>query len=113
MLINPHSTTKFPFIEESMYNMDENLAANHQPTIFRRMFSAFVPVLLVAIAYVDPGKWAAAVEGGARFKCDIVLLMLGFNFTAILCQYLSARIAVVTEKDLAQVHIFFSLQYIM
>lgn len=85
--------------------MDEILTVNHRPSTFRRLLSAFVPMLLVAVAYVDPGKWAAAVEGGARFGCDIVILMLVFNFAAILCQYLSARIAVVTGKDLAQVHI--------
>jgi ethylene-insensitive protein 2 len=68
-----------------------------------RLFPAVVPVLLISIGYVDPGKWAATVEGGARFGSDLVLLMLVFNFAAILCQYLSARIGLVTGKDLAQV----------
>lgn len=89
--------------------MDETIAANYQQSIFQRLLSAIVPILLVAISYVDPGKWAATVEGGARYECNTVLLMLAFNLAAILCQYLSARIAVVTEKDLAQVHISSSL----
>ncbi|KAK1392665.1 ethylene-insensitive protein 2 [Heracleum sosnowskyi] len=74
-----------------------------EPSIFRRLLSAVVPMLLVAMSYIDPGKWAAAVEGGARYESNIILLMLVFNLAAILCQYLSARIAVVTEKDLAQI----------
>ncbi|KAI7985922.1 Ethylene-insensitive protein 2 [Camellia lanceoleosa] len=37
------------------------------------------------------------------FGSDLVLLMLVFNFAAILCQYLSARIAVVTGRDLSQI----------
>ncbi|CAI9782616.1 unnamed protein product [Fraxinus pennsylvanica] len=53
--------------------------------------------------YVDPGKWATTVDGGARFSSYVVLLMLIFNCVAILCQYLSACIAVVTGKDLAQI----------
>ncbi|GMP50410.1 hypothetical protein CsSME_00017035 [Camellia sinensis var. sinensis] len=81
----------------------EILTPNHQPGIGQRLLPAVVPVLLIAIGYVDPGKWAAAVEGGARFGSDLVLLMLVFNFAAILCQYLSARIAVVTGRDLSQV----------
>lgn len=90
--------------EESIFNMDETMTVNHQLSIFRRLLSAVVPMLLVAMSYIDPGKWAAAVEGGARYESNIVLLILVFNLAAILCQYLSARIAVVTDKDLAQVH---------
>ncbi|KAK1397027.1 hypothetical protein POM88_006890 [Heracleum sosnowskyi] len=82
--------------------MDENMTVNQQPSIFRQLLSAVVPMLLVAMSYIDPGKWATAVEGGARYESNIILLMLVFNLAAILCQYLSARIVVVTEKDLAQ-----------
>ncbi|XP_017241595.1 ethylene-insensitive protein 2.2 isoform X2 [Daucus carota subsp. sativus] len=89
--------------EESILNMDETMTVNHQLSIFRRLLSAVVPMLLVAMSYIDPGKWAAAVEGGARYESNIVLLILVFNLAAILCQYLSARIAVVTDKDLAQI----------
>ncbi|KAL8094752.1 hypothetical protein AgCh_036317 [Apium graveolens] len=83
--------------------MDETITANNQPSIFQRPLSAVVPMLLVAISYIDPGKWVAAVDGGARYECNTVLVMLVLNLAAILCQYLSARIAVVTGKDLAQI----------
>ena len=85
----------------------EFVNANHLPHFLRRAFPAVGPGLLIAIGYVDPGKWAATVEGGARFGFDLVLPMLIFNFVAILCQYLSARIGVVTGKDLAQVSSYF------
>nr|A0A2K2A1B1.1 RecName: Full=Ethylene-insensitive protein 2.2; Short=PotriEIN2.2; Contains: RecName: Full=EIN2.2-CEND [Populus trichocarpa] len=81
----------------------EFVNANHLPHFLRRALPALGPGLLIAIGYVDPGKWAATVEGGARFGFDLVLPMLIFNFVAILCQYLSARIGVVTGKDLAQI----------
>ncbi|KAF3944340.1 hypothetical protein CMV_029182 [Castanea mollissima] len=68
-----------------------------------RLLPVVVPVLLVSVGYVDPGKWAATVEGGARFGSELVVLMLIFNFAAILCQYLSARIGLVTGRDLAQI----------
>ncbi|XP_052173506.1 ethylene-insensitive protein 2-like isoform X2 [Diospyros lotus] len=79
------------------------LIANHQPSIIQRLLAALVPVLLIAMGYIDPGKWAAAAEGGARFGSDLVLLMLLFNFAAILCQYLSARISLVTGRNLSQI----------
>ncbi|KAF9680269.1 hypothetical protein SADUNF_Sadunf06G0103700 [Salix dunnii] len=81
----------------------EFVNANHPLHFLRRALPAVGPGLLIAIGYVDPGKWAATVEGGARFGYDLVLPMLVFNFVAILCQYLSARIGVVTGKDLAQI----------
>lgn len=77
--------------------------ANHMLDVRHQFLSALVPMLLISIGYVDPGKWTAVVEVGARFGFDLVVLMLMFNFGAVLCQYLSAQIGVVTGKDLAQV----------
>lgn len=68
-----------------------------------RLLPAVLPVLFVAITYVDPGKWVAAIEGGARFGYDLILLMFVFSLAAVLCHYLSACIAVVTGRDLAQI----------
>lgn len=81
--------------------------ASNLPGIFRQLLPAVGPGLLIAIGYVDPGKWAATVEGGARFGYDLVVPMLIFSFAAILCQYLSARIGVVTGRELAQVVTYF------
>ncbi|KAM3341148.1 ethylene-insensitive protein 2 [Capsicum galapagoense] len=74
-----------------------------QPSMLQRVLSASVPMLLIAVGYVDPGKWAAMVDGGARFGFDLIMIVLLFNFAAILCQYLSACIALVTDRDLAQI----------
>lgn len=91
-------------------NMEAETASfNYLPSIHSRHLQAVVPVLLVSIGYVDPGKWAATVEGGAHFGFELVSVMLLFNFAAILCQYLSARIGVVTGRDLAQVCILIFL----
>ncbi|XP_058212815.1 ethylene-insensitive protein 2.2-like isoform X1 [Rhododendron vialii] len=87
-----------------VYYMDTRIfTANDLPRIIQQLLPAVGPALLIAIGYVDPGKWAAVVEGGARFGSDLVLLMLVFGFAAILCQYLSASIAVVTGRDLSQI----------
>ncbi|GKB07586.1 RNA-directed DNA polymerase, eukaryota [Tanacetum coccineum] len=81
----------------------EGLISKPQSSVTHRMFPAVLPVLFIAITYVDPGKWVAAVEGGAHFGYDLILLMFLFSLAAVLCQYLSASIAVVTGKDLAQI----------
>ncbi|XP_073274204.1 ethylene-insensitive protein 2.1-like [Primulina huaijiensis] len=81
----------------------ENLITTSQSTIRERMLASAGPLLWITISYVDPGKWAAAVEGGARFGLDLSLLLLLINAAAILYQYLSACVAIATGKDLAQV----------
>ncbi|KAL0426407.1 UNVERIFIED_CONTAM: Ethylene-insensitive protein 2 [Sesamum latifolium] len=81
----------------------KTVTTDYQPSTRGRMLAAAGPVLWIAVSYVDPGKWAAAVDGGARFGFDLALLVLIINCAAILCHYLSARIAIATGKDLAQI----------
>lgn len=68
-----------------------------------RLFPAVAPMLLISMGYIDPGKWCALVEGGARFGHHLLLLLFLFNSAAILCQYLAASITLVTQKNLAQI----------
>lgn len=81
----------------------ETLIIDLQPRTGDRVLAAVGPLFLVAISYVDPGKWAAAFEGGAQLGFDLILLVLLINFVAILCQYLSAHIAISTGRNLAQI----------
>ncbi|XP_039140942.1 protein ETHYLENE-INSENSITIVE 2-like isoform X1 [Dioscorea cayenensis subsp. rotundata] len=67
------------------------------------LFPSLGPALMVSMGYIDLGKWVAAVEGGARFGFDLVSLVLFFNCTAILCQYLATCIGMVTGKNLAEI----------
>lgn len=81
----------------------EGLITKPQSNVSHRLFPAVLPVLFIAITYIDPGKWVAAVEGGAHFGCDLIILMFVFSLAAVLCQYLSASVTVVTGRDLAQI----------
>ncbi|PIM99131.1 Mn2+ and Fe2+ transporters of the NRAMP family [Handroanthus impetiginosus] len=81
----------------------ETLIPDYQPSTKKRVFAAVGPVLWIAVSYLEPGKWAVAVEGGAQFGFDLFLYVLIINCAAILCQYLSARVAIATGKNLAQI----------
>lgn len=81
----------------------ETMNANHLPSSLLRSLHVIAPTLMISVGYIDPGKWAATVEGGVRFGFDLMAFMLVFNFAAILCQYISARIGVITGKDLAEI----------
>ena len=68
----------------------------------RRMFAFAGPAYLVSVGYMDPGNWATDLAGGARFGYQLVWVLLMSNLMAVLLQTLSARLGVVTGRDLAQ-----------
>ncbi|PAN45408.2 hypothetical protein PAHAL_9G125500 [Panicum hallii] len=78
----------------------DSLAAEVAP---HNSFRTLGLTLLISMAYLDLGKWLVTLESGSRFGYDLVLLMLCFNLSAILCQYLSSCIGMVTGKNLAQI----------
>src|SRR6202162_3095882 len=73
-----------------------------QISFWRRMFAFAGPAYLVSVGYMDPGNWATDLAGGARFGYQLVWGLLMSNLMAVLLQTLSARLGVVTGKDLAQ-----------
>jgi manganese transport protein len=60
------------------------------------------PGYLVAVGYMDPGNWATDIAGGARFGYTLLSVILLSNVLAILLQGLSAKLGIVTGRDLAQ-----------
>jgi manganese transport protein len=68
----------------------------------RRMFAFAGPAYLVSVGYMDPGNWATDLAGGAKFGYQLVWVLVMSNLMAILLQTLSARLGVVTGRDLAQ-----------
>ncbi len=72
------------------------------PNIWRRMFAFAGPAYLVSVGYMDPGNWATDLEGGARFGYQLLWVLVLSNLMAILLQTLSARLGIVSGRDLAQ-----------
>ncbi|MBI1337263.1 MAG: Mn(2+) uptake NRAMP transporter MntH [Phycisphaera sp.] len=69
---------------------------------WRRLFMFAGPAYMVSVGYMDPGNWATDIEGGARFGYTLIWVLLMSNMMAVLLQTLSARLGLVTGKDLAQ-----------
>jgi manganese transport protein len=73
-----------------------------QLALWRRMFAFAGPAYLVSVGYMDPGNWATDLEGGARFGYQLLWVLVLSNLMAILLQTLSARLGIVSQRDLAQ-----------
>ncbi len=67
-----------------------------------RLFAFVGPAYMVSVGYMDPGNWATDLEGGARFGYRLIWVLLMSNAMAVLLQTLSARLGLVTGRDLAQ-----------
>lgn len=61
------------------------------------------PAFVAAVAYVDPGNVAANLTAGARFGYLLVWVLVLSNGLAMIVQYLSAKLGLVTGRSLPQV----------
>jgi manganese transport protein len=61
------------------------------------------PAFVASVAYVDPGNFATNVQGGARYGYLLLWVVLAANLMAMLIQYLSAKLGVVTDRSLPEV----------
>jgi manganese transport protein len=60
------------------------------------------PAFVAAVAYVDPGNFATNIQGGARYGYLLLWVVLAANLMAMLIQYLSAKLGVVTDRNLPE-----------
>ena len=77
-----------------------HIAAN--ASVWRKLFAFAGPGYLVAVGYMDPGNWATDLAGGSAFGYTLLSVILMSNLMAILLQALSAKLGIVTGRDLAQ-----------
>lgn len=60
------------------------------------------PAFVASVAYIDPGNFAANIQGGSEFGYRLLWVLLWANLMAILVQYLSAKLGIVTGLNLPQ-----------
>jgi manganese transport protein len=69
---------------------------------WRRFLAFSGPAFLISVGYMDPGNWATDLEAGSKYGYVLLWVLLLSNFMALLLQSLSARLGIVTGRDLAQ-----------
>ncbi|MGN8244115.1 Nramp family divalent metal transporter [Cellulomonas soli] len=79
------------------------LPAAHEPTGRRPRHltpTLLGPAFVAAIAYVDPGNVAANLTAGARYGYLLLWVLVAANVIAVLVQYQSAKLGIVTGESL-------------
>jgi manganese transport protein len=87
----------------SLEEMHGSVKIPHPHAGFWQQWRAFAgPAILVSVGYMDPGNWGTDLQGGALFKYELLWVVGVASLMAIFMQVISARLGVVTGKDLAQ-----------
>lgn len=68
-----------------------------------RAYLAFAgPAVIASIAYMDPGNFATNIQAGAKYGYTLLWVVLTANLIAMLFQALSAKLGIVTGRNLAE-----------
>lgn len=68
----------------------------------RRVLLLLGPAFVAAVAYVDPGNFAANFSAGAEYGYALLWVLVVANLMASLVQYLSAKVGLVTGMSLPE-----------
>ena len=84
------------------------IARTHAPVVRpapprHRLLALLGPAFVAAVAYVDPGNVAANITAGARYGYSLVWVLVLANTMAVLIQYQSAKLGIVTGRSLPEV----------
>ncbi len=60
------------------------------------------PAVIASIAYMDPGNFATNIQAGSRYGYALLWVVLMANVIAMLFQALSAKLGIVTGRNLAE-----------
>ena len=71
-------------------------------TGLRAMLPFFGPALVASVAYIDPGNFATNIQAGAAYGYTLLWVVLAANLIAMLFQAMSAKIGIVTGRNLAE-----------
>ncbi len=94
----PQTVQGSPSLPES----HRTIPVPHSLGFWRKLLAFSGPGYLVAVGYMDPGNWATDLAGGSAFGYTLLSVILLSNLMAILLQTLSAKLGIVTGRDLAQ-----------
>ncbi|MBS1645716.1 MAG: Nramp family divalent metal transporter [Bacteroidetes bacterium] len=86
----------------SLNEVNQSVDVTQAKSPFKKFLAFAGPAYLISVGYMDPGNWATDIEGGSKFGYSLLWVLVVSNAIALLLQSFSARLGIVTGKDLAQ-----------
>jgi manganese transport protein len=96
-----------PAVLPALSMTERTVAAAHRVLAGERrgpgaMLAFAGPAIVASIAYMDPGNFATNIQAGAKYGYGLLWVVLLANVIAMLFQALSAKLGIVTGKNLAE-----------
>ncbi|MGA3248766.1 MAG: Nramp family divalent metal transporter [Paraburkholderia sp.] len=94
--------------------INEVLAGRKASGLSKLLFAG--PAVVASIAYMDPGNFATNLQAGSQYGYSLLWVVMAANVIAMLFQALSARLGIVTNRNLAEMcreHFPMSVVYAM
>ncbi len=88
--------------KKSLSEVNQSVDVTDIKSPWKRLFAFMGPAYLISVGYMDPGNWATDIAGGSKFGYALLWVLVVSNLIALLLQSFSARLGIVTGKDLAQ-----------
>ncbi|WEG74105.1 Nramp family divalent metal transporter [Vagococcus intermedius] len=86
----------------SLPEINNSVSIPKNASFFKKVLAYSGPGALVAVGYMDPGNWVTSIAGGAQYGYLLLSVILVSSLIAMLLQYMSAKLGIVTGLDLAQ-----------
>lgn len=86
----------------SLEEINGTVSVSGHHSFWKKLFAYSGPGALVAVGYMDPGNWSTSITGGQNFQYLLMSVILMSSLIAMLLQYMSAKLGIVTQMDLAQ-----------
>jgi manganese transport protein len=94
------AVARLSLTDQTTVRIHEVLAGRRNGWRSRLLFAG--PAVIASIAYMDPGNFATNIQAGAGFGYSLLWVALLANLIAMLFQALSAKLGIVTGRNLAE-----------
>ena len=99
-MTNLNARSRGSLSERTVATAQQILAGEHRGW---HGYAVFVgPAVIASVAYVDPGNFATNIQAGAKYGYGLLWVVLLANLIAMLFQALSAKLGIVTGRNLAE-----------
>src|SRR5438034_10336930 len=89
----PHVAWRKPAGQVSLAEVHRSIVVPVTASFWRKLLAFSGPGFLVAVGYMDPGKWATDLAGGAKFGSALLFTVMLSNFMAMLLQHFRIQLA--------------------
>lgn len=89
-------------MEFSLRPYASRLQLRYRSSLLGRLFAYMGPALIVSVAYMDPGNYGTAIQGGSSFGYNLLWVVWLSSIMAMLLQYLSGKVGIATAYSLPE-----------